>query len=151
MRPRSSHGKLAAAAGGRRTRAGLGACPHDHFPYDVFRGCASADPRSRQGRDSGQPGLASGFPIVRWKSVTAACSLTDAVGMPTLGVTERTLLTRWWLWIFGIDDRFDDFRLAEPRTGGTDRAIRGKPAARAAPDRRRSHARRLRVDSPDRK
>jgi hypothetical protein len=26
------------AAGGRRTRAGLGACPHEHFPYDAFRG-----------------------------------------------------------------------------------------------------------------
>jgi Terpene synthase family 2, C-terminal metal binding len=54
------------------------------------------------------------FPVVRRKSVTAACSLAAAVGMPTLGVTELTLLTRWWLWIFGVDDRFDDFGLAEP-------------------------------------
>ena len=34
--------------------------------------------------------------------------------MPALGVDELALLTRWWLWIFGIDDRFDDFGLAEP-------------------------------------
>lgn len=53
------------------------------------------------------------FPVVHRKSVTATCSLTAAVGMPTLGVTELTLLTRWWLWILAMQDRFDDFGLAE--------------------------------------
>jgi hypothetical protein len=28
--------------------------------------------------------------------------------MPLLAVPELSLLTRWWLWIFGVDDVFDD-------------------------------------------
>jgi hypothetical protein len=54
------------------------------------------------------------FPIVRRKPVTAACGLAAAVALPTLDVPELTLLARWWLWIFGIDDRFDDVGVAYP-------------------------------------
>jgi hypothetical protein len=49
------------------------------------------------------------YPVVLRPSVTGACSLVSAVGMPALAVPELALLTRWWLWIFGIDDRFDDY------------------------------------------
>jgi hypothetical protein len=48
------------------------------------------------------------YPIVRRPSVTAACALVSAVAMPVLDVAELTLLTCWWLWIFGVDDVFDD-------------------------------------------
>lgn len=48
------------------------------------------------------------YPVVRRPSVTAAVALAAAVGMPSLDDRGLTLLTRWWLWIFGIDDRFDD-------------------------------------------
>jgi hypothetical protein len=47
-------------------------------------------------------------PIVRRPSVTAACALVSTVAMPNLAVAELGLLTRWWLWIFGVDDVFDD-------------------------------------------
>jgi hypothetical protein len=48
------------------------------------------------------------YPVVRRPSVTAAVALAATVGMPSLDDRGLTLLTRWWLWIFGIDDRFDD-------------------------------------------
>jgi hypothetical protein len=48
------------------------------------------------------------YPVVARSPVTAACSLAAAIGMPGLGVPELALMTRWWLWIFGVDDRFDD-------------------------------------------
>jgi hypothetical protein len=53
------------------------------------------------------------YPIVRRRPVTAACSLVCAVGMPGLAVPELTLMTCWWLWIFGVDDRFDDLATPE--------------------------------------
>jgi Terpene synthase family 2, C-terminal metal binding len=53
------------------------------------------------------------YPIVRRRPVTAACSLVSTVGMPGLAVPELTLMTCWWLWIFGIDDRFDDLGTPE--------------------------------------
>jgi terpene synthase-like protein len=48
------------------------------------------------------------YPIVRRASVTSACALVSTAAAPDLGTPELTLLTQWWLWIFGIDDRFDD-------------------------------------------
>ena len=54
------------------------------------------------------------YPIIQRRPVTAACSLLCVVGMPTLVVADLALLTRWWLWIFGLDDRFDDFAVPQP-------------------------------------
>jgi hypothetical protein len=48
------------------------------------------------------------YPIVLRPSVTAACSLVSAVALPTAGPSGVGLLTRWWLWVFGVDDVFDD-------------------------------------------
>ncbi len=48
------------------------------------------------------------YPIVLRPSVTAACSLVSAVALPGAGPAELRLLTCWWLWIFGVDDLFDD-------------------------------------------
>lgn len=53
------------------------------------------------------------YPIVRRESVTAACSLVSTVGMPFLAPPELALLTRFWLWIFGVDDRFDDLTVPD--------------------------------------
>jgi Terpene synthase family 2, C-terminal metal binding len=53
------------------------------------------------------------YPIVQRPSVTAACSLVSAIGMPSLAVPELALMTRWWLWIFGVDDRFDDLERSD--------------------------------------
>jgi Terpene synthase family 2, C-terminal metal binding len=48
------------------------------------------------------------YPIVKRPSVTAACGLVSTVAMPGLAIPELDLLTRWWLWIFGVDDVLDD-------------------------------------------
>ncbi len=48
------------------------------------------------------------YPIVRRPSVTAACSLVSAVALPGADLARLGTLTRWWLWIFGVDDVFDD-------------------------------------------
>jgi hypothetical protein len=55
------------------------------------------------------------YPIVRRPSVTAACALVSTVAMPNLAVAELGLLTRWWLWIFGVDDVFDDGAVPDER------------------------------------
>jgi hypothetical protein len=55
------------------------------------------------------------FPIVRRPSVTAACALVSTVAMPGLTVARLGLLTRWWLWIFGVDDVFDDPAVPDER------------------------------------
>ena len=55
------------------------------------------------------------FPIVKRPSVTAACSLISVVALPGAGLAELGLLTRWWLWIFGVDDVFDDPAVPEDR------------------------------------
>jgi hypothetical protein len=49
-----------------------------------------------------------GYPIVRRPSVTAASSLVSAIALPTAAPSDLRLLTCWWLWIFGVDDVFDD-------------------------------------------
>jgi hypothetical protein len=48
------------------------------------------------------------YPIVLRPSVTAACSLVSTVALPDAGPAELRVLTCWWLWIFGLDDLFDD-------------------------------------------
>lgn len=48
------------------------------------------------------------YPIVLRPSVTAACSLISAVALPGAAPAELRVLTCWWLWIFGVDDVFDD-------------------------------------------
>jgi hypothetical protein len=53
------------------------------------------------------------YPIVRRDSVTDACALAAAVAMPGLDIPEMAPLTRWWLWIFGVDDRFDDLAVPD--------------------------------------
>jgi hypothetical protein len=69
------------------------------------------------------------YPIVRRPSVTAACALVSTVAMPSLPVAGLGLLTRWWLWIFGVDDLFDDPAVPDERVAGwTDRFVRDLPA-----------------------
>ncbi len=69
-------------------------------------------------------------PIVRRPSVTAACALVSAVSMPNLAVAEVGLLTRWWLWIFGVDDVFDDGAVPDERVDDwARRFVRDLPAA----------------------
>jgi hypothetical protein len=69
------------------------------------------------------------YPIVRRPSVTAACALVSAVAMPVLDPAGLTLLTCWWLWIFGVDDVFDDATVADERvTGWAGRFEREFPA-----------------------
>jgi hypothetical protein len=53
------------------------------------------------------------YPIVKRPSVTAACALVSTVAMPGLAVPELDLLTRWWLWIFGVDDVLDDLEIPD--------------------------------------
>jgi hypothetical protein len=48
------------------------------------------------------------YPIVLRPSVTEACSLVSAIALPVAAPAELRLLTCWWLWIFGVDDLFDD-------------------------------------------
>jgi Terpene synthase family 2, C-terminal metal binding len=48
------------------------------------------------------------YPIVRRPSVTAACSLVSTVALRGADLARLAVLTRWWLWIFGVDDVFDD-------------------------------------------
>ncbi len=68
-------------------------------------------------------------PIVRRPSVTAACALVSTVAMPNLAVAELGLLTRWWLWIFGVDDVFDDGAVPDERVDDwTRRFLRDLPA-----------------------
>ncbi|HEU4427090.1 MAG TPA: DeoR family transcriptional regulator [Pilimelia sp.] len=67
-------------------------------------------------------------PIVKRPSVTAACGLVSAVAMPSLAVPELDLLTRWWLWIFGVDDVLDDMDVPdEPVTAWVRRFLRDLP------------------------
>src|SRR6266498_427372 len=67
------------------------------------------------------------YPIVKRPSVTAACALVSTVAMPGLAVPELDLLTRWWLWIFGVDDVLDDLEIPdEPVALG--RAVPARPA-----------------------
>jgi len=58
------------------------------------------------------------YPIVRRDSVTEACALAAAVAIPSLPVPGVALLTRWWLWIFGLDDRFDDPAVPDEELAG---------------------------------
>ncbi|WP_422733489.1 terpene synthase family protein [Micromonospora sp. WMMD558] len=66
------------------------------------------------------------YPIVRRPSVTAACALVSTVAMPHLRVTELGLLTRWWLWIFGVDDVFDDRAVPDERVDTWARRFAGQ-------------------------
>src|SRR5215217_3990581 len=72
------------------------------------------------------------YPIVRRPSVTAACALVSPVAMPSLAVAGLGLLTRWWLWMFGVDDVFDDAAVPDERV---DEWIRRfvRPARRRRP------------------
>jgi hypothetical protein len=68
------------------------------------------------------------YPIVRRPSVTAACALVSTVAMPGLAVAELDLLTRWWLWIFGVDDVLDDLEIPdEPVAAWARRFLRDLP------------------------
>jgi hypothetical protein len=68
------------------------------------------------------------YPIVKRPSVTAACALVSTVAMPSLAVPELDLLTRWWLWIFGVDDMLDDLQVPdEPVTAWVRRFMRHPP------------------------
>jgi hypothetical protein len=68
--------------------------------------------RAREVTDASERWLRD-YPVVRRGSVTAACGLIATVGMPMLAVPELSLLTRWWLWIFGVDDVFDDLAVPD--------------------------------------
>jgi hypothetical protein len=69
------------------------------------------------------------YPIVKRPSVTAACCLVSAVAMPGLAIPELDLLTRWWLWIFGVDDLLDDPGVPDqPVTAWVRRFLRDLPA-----------------------
>src|SRR5690242_6022845 len=71
------------------------------------------------------------YPIEKRPSVTAACSLVSTVAMPSLAVPELGLLTRWWLWIFGVDDVLDDLAVPdEPVTAWVRRFLRDPPTGR---------------------
>lgn len=75
------------------------------------------------------------YPIVRRPSVTAACGLVSVVAMPSLAVPELDLLTRWWLWIFGVDDVLDDPDLPdEPVTAWVRWFLRDPPTGPDEPD-----------------
>jgi hypothetical protein len=68
------------------------------------------------------------YPIVKRPPVTAACCLVSAVALPSLALPELSLLTRWWLWIFGVDDVLDDLGVPdEPVTAWVRRFLRDLP------------------------
>lgn len=68
------------------------------------------------------------YPIVKRPSVTAACGLIAAVAMPCLAIPELELLTRWGLWLFGVDDVLDDLDLPdEPVAAWVRRFLRDLP------------------------
>ncbi len=69
------------------------------------------------------------YPVVKRPSVTDACSLVSAVAMPGLALRELDILTRWWLWIFGLDDVLDDLLLPEEQVAAwVDHFLRVLPA-----------------------
>lgn len=79
------------------------------------------------------------FPIVKRPSVTAACGLISAVALPGAGLAELDVLTRWWLWIFGVDDVFDDPAVPDERVAAwADRFVADVPADPGDGDRLRA-------------